>query len=244
MKKGTRVKFLAKVKGTLQVEEIHGIVIKGSTSPNRKIKVHADNDLVYTNYAYAFEVSTKPLPDGLKPTTFKKGQEVTTEWKGKTHRGIVERGGSNRITVLLSDGATELRGHVSLFKLADPRPEFKDAPSAMDGYSVRKYKKVEGLSEETECFTAEIVTPNGEIIHASNRGHGGPNGYFCKKGRGPVKKLVEDAASWATTNDSPYSNTSESEDLWLTWYQYKRPHHISAKDDFAKDRKELSEMGL
>lgn len=157
---------------------------------------------------------------------FKKNDEVTCEFEHKSRRGIVVRGGSKTITVQLDDGRVEIKGHASLFQTAPRRAAFKDAPSAMDGYSVRKYKVNRSMSDETECFSADIISPTGAVINVYNRGRGGPDNHTSKT-MVAVNKLYEDAKSWSKKNGGCY--THELAGLWLGWYQNSRPHHISAK---------------
>lgn len=46
-----------------------------------------------------------------------------------------------------------------------------------EGWTLKNYKEIKSMSEETRCFTASIYVAGRKIGEASNHGHGGPNMY-------------------------------------------------------------------
>lgn len=236
MKKGDRVKFKYSNK------DYFGVVIKGTTKGRfGKVKIRTDEGPIFTGSAFAIQLCDKPLPAHGKNAIVKhkKGDNVSFTFEGTDHIGVVLKGGSNKIVVGIYHNGEELsiKGHARGFKPVN-REAFKDDPSAMDGYSLSGYKEVESMSEDTACFTATIKTPKGKKIRVSNEGRGGPD--FFDGDRKAIDQLFADAKAWARQNGSPFSSLSEDASLWIKWYEFRRPYHVSAKADFAAITKEMA----
>jgi hypothetical protein len=63
-------------------------------------------------------------------------------------------------------------------------------------YELRKVRKDARLSEETDCFSAEIVADGRRIGEASNHGTGGPNEWHIAK-REDAEAFEAAALAWA-----------------------------------------------
>ena len=157
--------------------------------------------------------------------------------KTKTLYGTVKRGGSKNITFVIDGGDSHFSAPAGYFKTSD-KPAKKDPPNKMDAYKVRKYKSIGG--DETDCFTAEIVTPQKHVITVKNRGTGGPNRYDSQVAS-VVQKLYEDVDSWAKQFNSPYENVT---DLWVSFAIHKKPYNVTATDYFAVMRHEKERWAM
>lgn len=108
------------------------------------------------------------------PTKHKKGARVQYTEKGVTKYGVVIKGGSKRITVILDGGVNEVRGHPSLFE-ASTQPLPVDAiKTAMDYYKITGYKEFRAMIHKGYPFVGKVVTPTGAKIGFEYDGNGGP----------------------------------------------------------------------
>lgn len=51
------------------------------------------------------------------------------------------------------------------------------APQIPAGWTLKAFKEMKSLSEETRCFSAKLQVDGKLVCEASNHGHGGPNSY-------------------------------------------------------------------
>ena len=68
--------------------------------------------------------------------------------------------------------------------------------------TLRKIKIVERLSEETQCYTAEVLLDGVKVADASNRGTGGCDDIYFKDQK--VRKQIEDYAKTLPPVPNPY----------------------------------------
>lgn len=81
--------------------------------------------------------------------------------------------------------------------------------------TLRKIKIVERLSEETQCYTAELCLDGVKVADASNRGTGGSDDYYFKDQK--VRKAMEDYAKSLPPHANPYdpANPFPADLEWL-----------------------------
>lgn len=166
-----------------------------------------------------------------KPVKFKKWDRIETDYKGKTVYGVVAKGGSKKIEMVLDGGKKALAGAPVFFRHSD-KPLPKDPPNLMDKWGIRKYKEIEGHGD-SPTFSAEITLNGQPVIHASNNGWGGPNFYerLNLKDKGVVEAFKKDAEEWYKlfSGDEPF----EPDNLWITWHQFGKPYGETAKEHIA-----------
>ena len=182
---------------------------------------------------------------------FKKGDRV--EWQDKDHKkyGVVEKGGSKKITIILDilDGAKfRIKGNVSCFSLSD-HPLAKDEPNIMDKYSVINLKSA-GMNTDGEMWTATVIL-NGRtpIANVSQGGFGGPCEYFhisgikdgdIKESYKKIEQFKADAKEWAQLFSD--RNMIEPEDTWVVWWNDERPYGKTAAMMFQEYDEQFDNM--
>lgn len=175
-----------------------------------------------------FVPSNHPIPDDspFKNVFVEKGVRVEFDDDGRLQQGIVISGDVFSAKVRNASMEYNVPQHM-LKKSSVPVPV--DPPGPMDAWSVRKYKAVAALSEETVAFSAEILYEGKKVLDAKNNGHGGCNIYY-----GPFEmqqKFAEDAKAWAMSfgDEKPF----ESDDEWVGWAGEEKPLGITATEHFA-----------
>ena len=160
---------------------------------------------------------------------FRKGDRVEFEDKNQMFYGVVARGGKKKIRVVIDGGQREVSGHPSLFNYSDKEMP-SDPPSAMDKWSVKKYKEIEGHGD-TPTFSANICLNGKPVIFVSNNGWGGPNEYrpVDYNTEDVIDKFSTDIKSWC--EQFGCESTSGMDDIWVDWYVYKRPYGVTAQDE-------------
>lgn len=70
-------------------------------------------------------------------------------------------------------------------------------------FEIKNVRRLAGLSEETECFTATLYVDGKRKTTVKNSGHGGPNSY---NGLTPLEQQAYDliAHNWLNENDKGY----------------------------------------
>lgn len=217
-----------RIQVTTRAGIVHGYVYKTGT----KITMMLDDGkrLVKASPA-AFTRSEAPLPadSPFNAPIEQKGARVQFEHEGRALQGIVIKG-----------DMFEARIRAGLMEITIPQGDFQksdievplDPPTPMDRWSVRKYKPVNALSEETIAFTAEILLDGRKVIDASNQGHGGCNTYHGE--RQYIDQLEADATVWATLCGD--ERPSESADTWVGWYGEDKPIGVTATEHFAESK--------
>lgn len=162
-------------------------------------------------------------------------------------RGIVTRKATpkGRVEVYAGHGEAFMVPHSMLRKVTDL---VIPVAGPMSNYTVRRYKAVQRLSEETSCFTCDIVrVSDGAVVaFVSNRGQGsadkldantrvfGPN--VAQEIR---NQLERDAAAWTKWAGLVGESYCEHLALWMEWERCYRPMGNTASDFCAAYFKEV-----
>jgi len=194
-----------------------------------KVHVRLDDLRTGTVPASLVRLSEAPLPDHLKPKSFKKGDRVEFDGKEGVLAGTVVKGGS-MVEVFLDGGALKARVPVE-----DLRPTTvslpKDDPHPMDAWGVKNRKDFAELRQETPAFSAEITYNGKVVLQASNDGRGGCNRYMPLNGNtyGIVDRLESDAKQWMIDHGMPEERVFEAADAWVEWKHSQAPYGMTAK---------------
>lgn len=223
-RKGERVEIESR--GTVHL----GVVAKDQAATDVKVSVAFDALAKQDVVARQLRRSVAPLPVRLA-----KGDRAKTDHRGETLHGIVRSATATGITMVLDGGASEIKGHPSLFS-ASERPLPRDEPSAMDRWGVVSHKVSRALSEETVAFSATVTLDGKPVLHASNRGNGGCNSYHPLPGApaGVARQLDADALAWAEHFGGTPPHM-ERADEWLSWHVQERPFGKTALAHFAEE---------
>lgn len=209
-------------------EVLYGTVTKGG----RVVHVQLDNGRTVKGPESIWRHSTKPRPAGVAlPTSFKKGDRVEFDDNGVTKIGVVAKGGSGRIMVIYDGGSMQIRGGAQLFRHTDaPLP--KDEPSAVDGYSLRGYKEINGHGD-SRTFEATILKDGKPIGTVMNNGWGGCNEYYAGVNGSSEELRLLDAAVESAFIQFGSRDRVELTDQWVEWYQHERPFGVTLRQSIA-----------
>lgn len=190
-----------------------------------------------TRPAAQFVASDQPVPEDspFRNVFVEKGARVEFDDAGRLQQGIVVSG--DVFAAKVRSGSLEYNVPQHMLKKSSV-PVPVDPPGPMDAWSVRKYKAVEALSEETIAFTAEILYEGKKVLDAKNNGHGGCNIYYGSFEM--QQKLAEDAKAWAMSfgDEKPF----ESDDEWVAWAGEEKPLGITATEHFADSLRSRAEF--
>jgi hypothetical protein len=162
---------------------------------------------------------------------FKKGNRVEYTEKGETKYGVVSRGGSGTITVILDGGEYQVKGHASLFQLSSHPLATDTEASPMDQYAVTGYR--EFRSFDGGGFNAFITKNKKKILEAYDAGEGGETQFMAIQKGSHVwespesKQFHEDAKAWAIQFGD--RTGTEAAAMWIEWHVHKRPYGVTAK---------------
>lgn len=138
---------------------------RGWKVPLRMLRVATPEEMTAHFTALQAKVATLP--------TFKKGDVVEFDHKGKVIRGIVMSNkllSGNRVSIDQSEAYASWKVPAGEVRLA--KVQTGDA-GLMAGYEIRGFLENKRLSEETLCFSANVFL-NGKVVATlKNRGHGG-----------------------------------------------------------------------
>jgi hypothetical protein len=182
-------------------------------------------------------VSGRALTGGLH--MIRKGDRVVFKQRAASgdveiKYGIVSKGGSGKIKVVMDGGQFEVSGPAHIFTPSDKPLPNADEVNPMREYSIKSYKEIEGHGD-SPTFSAKICKNGKPIIGATNDGWGGPNMYYTlKKGehqtQSPVMKQFEkDLAEWLRAATG-IEDQHEIGGLWIEWEMFVRPYGVSAKE--------------
>jgi len=156
----------------------------------------------------------------------------------ETVHGVVKKGGSETVTVILDGGKKQVKCHVSLLEISDHHLP-TDPPNLMDKYSIIKFKSAEVGRTLFSCTVRKDGKP---FVEVEQHGHGGPNRYDpidIKKDREIYMQFLKDAKEW--TEMFGDKDAIEPEDTWVEWWYDLRPYGVTAKmhmkefTDFMKE---------
>ncbi|HPX74027.1 MAG TPA: hypothetical protein PKW51_08950 [Methanoregulaceae archaeon] len=160
---------------------------------------------------------------------FKKGDHV--EWKNKDRtieHGVVEKGGSKKITVIKLGGKIVVTGSAACFRPSSfTIPLDPDNPMAKWG--VRNYRVVPG-HDDLEPFVCIITHDGKDVIRARQDGWGGPNLYerlSCSP-QDIEDRLRAESKAWA--QHYGWKDPIEAEDCWLYWATKLQPYGVMSKE--------------
>jgi len=237
---GDRVGFKTRqgvVEGTIYSVEKNTVRVLGD-----------DSKLYKASITYAFAPATSPTPRELSAKfdelmkassqKWSKGDRASIEHNGRILNGTISRGGA-RPTMILDGGEQKITAPARQFRKGPPLP--KDNPSRMDVWSVNKYSAVEKLSEETACYTADILLNGKKVIEASNQGVGGPDIYHPVNGDySLVDKFEKDARLWFEDHGIDYR--SEAAAAWIDFYVHRRPYGVTTVAFMEETKKIFREI--
>lgn len=157
----------------------------------------------------------------------KKGNRVQWQQSDGMRYGVVFKGGASKIIVIVDGGETQVSGHATLFQPStEPLPN-ADEVNPMSDYSISGYKEIEGHGD-SPTFCADIRFKGKKVLRAMNDGWGGCNEYH---GSRDASLAFEAAAlKWAQAATGIEEQTSDVEDLWITWEVFERPYGKTAKE--------------
>lgn len=161
----------------------------------------------------------------------RKGDRVEYTTKGETKYGVVLKGGSGTITVVLDGGECQAQGHASSFRKSNHPLPVDTEPSPMDDYAVTGYK--EFASPDGGGFNAFVTYKGKKILSVHDAGQGGEVEYHGVGKDGAYwnspeeKKFKEDAKAWAIQFGN--RNGFGAADCWIEWYVWKRPYGVTAR---------------
>jgi len=159
----------------------------------------------------------------------RKGDRVETlpNTKGEIKYGVISKGGQ-RPTMVLDGGKREITDYAKWFRHSE-HPLPKDAPSAMDKYSIKGYKEIEGHGD-SPTFSATICKDGKPILTVMNDGWGGCNSYqtlnYHERTVETEDQFSSDVKSWMKQFNC---DSIEPEDMWVEWFQYSRPYGVTAE---------------
>lgn len=162
----------------------------------------------------------------------KKGERVKLSDKSRTVYGVVSKGGSKRVTVILDGAKQQVTGNPRCFTLSD-HPLPKDKPTVMDKYSIKGFKEVDGHGD-SRTFSATICKNGKSILTANNSGWGGPDDFHGD--RKALDEFLTDCKEWA--KEFGCTNMIEPQDSWVEWCQFEKPYGKLAETIF-NEYKEL-----
>ncbi len=144
-----------------------------------------------------------------------------------------------RVSVQVEDGSFLVPGIMLQREAAIELP----TSGPMLGYAVRNYKRMDRLSEETECFACDITHDGAAAVYMANRGQGGCSEVNAARGRSQeaVAKFSEAVAAWlvwAGATEKHY----EPEELWLDWECNVRPLGKTAQAYVAEREASLKKL--
>ena len=162
----------------------------------------------------------------------KKRDRVEFEYEGKTVYGVVEKGGSKKIEVVIDGGDNMVGGSPKCFRLSD-EPLPKDEPNVMDKWSVKGRKDIEGHGD-SPTFSAKICLSGKPVMHVGNNGWGGGNEYHPLKGfdYSVFDQFIADVRAWVGLFGD--ETMHEPDDFWVSWYTDDRPYGITAKQSIEQ----------
>jgi len=162
----------------------------------------------------------------------KKGDRVEWQSKGETKYGVVAKGGSRRIRVVLDGGDYAVSGPAGAFRLSDQPLPNADEPNPMSRYTITGRKDIDGHGDSA-TFVAVIRFCGKAVISVMNDGWGGPNDYrtLRKDAHHSQSEEMQDFSAkcrqWAIAAD--YEDAFEVEDAWVDWECFHRPYGVTAK---------------
>ena len=172
--------------------------------------------------------------------SLRKGQRVEFVYEGKRNFGVVSKGGSKKVTVVIDGAKEQISSTPHAFRLSDvPLPI--DSPNVMDKWSVKKYEEIEGHGDSS-TFHAHICLNGKVVIEAMNDGWGGSNVYQPLNNHkyDIVDKFRNDAKEWAKSFG--YTDPFEIEDIWIEWYVYKRPYGVTGEMTINEMKEKLTSL--
>jgi hypothetical protein len=176
-----------------------------------------------------------------KGSMLRKGNRVKFEHNGVVTYGVVSKGGSKRVIVVEDGGVKQVKAPVDYFELSD-HPLPKDAPSAMDKYSLKGYKEINGHGD-SRTFEATICKNGKPILTVMNDGWGGCNCYqsvsYHERTVETEDQFKADVKSWMKQFNC---NMIEPEDTWVEWWQVERPYGVTAEAYLHKFTRMLKEI--
>ena len=232
LKKGDRVKF------TMDNQTVYGVVERGGYG---KIKVMLDDRKHYViGTSLNFQLSDHPFPEGyVSVEPLKKGDRVEFSLEGQTTYGVVGRGGTSKVTVIVDGAERCVSGAACLFRLSDhPLPQDEEHP--LSSYSLKSYKEIPGHGD-SRTFSATILHNGSPIATVSNGGYGGCNEYspLISTGREDLAAFFQ--ACTVSVKQFGYPDMIEPEDFWAEWYQQERPFGITFKSAVVRFKTSLDE---
>lgn len=163
-----------------------------------------------------------------------KGERVEfSRGKGKPiEYGVIEKGGSGRVKVILDGGENFVTAPAHCFKVSD-HPIAKDTPSNMDHWGIVGYKIAKFASHETDCFEATITYKGNRCLHISNEGMGGPDRIYPLKPefKAFMTLFLETVKAWAVGHG--YDDPFGPESIWMEWVRCFGPYGVTAKKYIA-----------
>jgi len=225
-------------------KEHHGTVLKGG---KKALHVRLDGlNKIIGGPVELFSPSDKPLPASESATgavtSLKKWDRVCCELDGETLHGVISKGGSNKVEMVIDGGKEAVKGHVSSFSTSDKELP-KDPPdNVMNKYGVIGYKELSGHGD-SRTFEADITLNGKKVIRVMNDGHGGCNEYHTISPHGSreiLSQFREDAKTWWEEYSS--GKPFESDDFWVEWYQHKRPFGVTSKMYLEEHDQEMSKL--
>jgi len=177
------------------------------------------------------EKAMKTVVDIMK-NGLRKGQQVEFKYQGKLCKGVVERGGKRRVTVVIfGEPNKAVKGSPICFTPTEFDIPEDPSPDPMAGYEVRKHRIIPKLCDDTIAYHAEVWKDGKRILDASNNGSGGPDSFYpTQKGKtyAVVKQFEDNADAWA--RECGLKNPFESGGMWIDWYINHRPYGETARD--------------
>jgi len=172
--------------------------------------------------------------------TFKTRKDSGNNSDGvETAHGVVKRGGSDTVTVVLDGGKEQVKLPVTFLSLSN-HPLPKDEPNVMDKYSIIKFQSA-GAGRMYSCTVCKDGRP---FVEVEQHGHGAPNRYDPidrkkDQDRKIYMQFLKDAKEWTIMFGD--QDAIEAEDTWVVWWMDLRPYGVTAQEhiksftDFMKE---------
>lgn len=175
---------------------------------------------------------------------FRKGDRVEFAEKGVKKYGVVLKGGSKKIEVIVDGAEFIVKGSPKAFRPSDqPIPTDTEA-SPMDDYGVTGYKEFKTF--DGGGFNAYVTYKGKKILEAFDQGCGGEvefhpvdknENYWNSPAQ---KKFHEDAKAWAIQFGD--KNGFGAMGLWIDWYIHERPYGVTARMYWDKFNERLGNL--
>ncbi len=213
------------------------IVLQGAKTLDEARKMAADKHIEgevveFQNFIQSVDASGE---------TFAAGERVSFLKNGTRILGVVMKTPKHgqRVSVQVEDGSFLVPGAMLQHEAAIELP----ASGPMVGYAIRNYKRMDRLSEETECFSCDITHDGAACAFMANRGQGGCSELNAARNRPQeaVTKFTEAVTAWLAWAGAAEKH-SEPEDMWLDWERNARPLGKTAQQYIAGYEAETAKL--